>query len=266
MSSTIDNFQGSSSDYISYLERTVISLRRRQNHCRCSSITHDTLQRDTGTHCPTTSGTKELEIVHFHPTKSPTRATTRKRRKKETPVPRWEEQALTLIGETPKADMWTHKLKEIGIFDVMCSGKAVSHLLLLDVGNKPRTVSPGDTSMAQVLRSSPLSRIEHYASVSVQKEITAAVATALANYQKFLVLSSCAVLVRIGTSTKEIYDIVRICMGNAVTDDHCKRILRACQFVHELMDTLYMGGWGLRAFELLLVCESPNSSTGNVPK
>ena len=32
--------------------------------------------------------------------------------------------------------MWTQKLKEIGIFDVMCSGKAVSHLLLLDASRE----------------------------------------------------------------------------------------------------------------------------------
>ncbi|KAF2158938.1 hypothetical protein M409DRAFT_61210 [Zasmidium cellare ATCC 36951] len=251
MTSAIDNFRGSPSEYILYLEKTIISLRQRQAQCHCHAASphtqandHDHVER---------SGHEELEIVQFCPTASSPTTNVTKKRRLERHMPRWQEKVLTLVEETPKASKWILRLQEKGIFDAMCNGKAVSNLLLLDAERETRTTSREDFSMTRVFRSSPLARIEHYARVSVQKEMTAAVATSLANYQKLLVLSACVVLAGTGTASEDVYGIVRICMGNDVTDVHCRRILRGCRFVHELMDTLYMGGWGLRAFELLLL-------------
>lgn len=174
---------------------------------------------------------------------------------------------MTLVDETPRAQCWTMKLQEKGIFEAMSNGAVVGSLLLRNVGGRTgMTVNHNQNHpIPQPLYSSPLARIEYYARVSAEKEVTASVATALANYQIFLVLSSCAVLHRLDDdtrsrlpefdiSTEEIYRIVKICMGNDSSNEYCAKILRGCRFVHELMDNLYLGGWGLRAFELLLIC------------
>lgn len=240
-------------DYISYLEGVVISLRRRRSSCPTCGPPRDATCQQTPVASSPLKRPRELEIVQFDPTADSRAQTSQKREPKKT-KPQWKEQALTLIRETPDANTWTTKLKEKGIFDAMCSGNAVSSLLLLDVGDFApieRTLS-----MTQVRRcASPLARTENYARVSMEREISASVATALANFQKFLVLSSCAVLLGTGTPLEDAYKVVRICIGNNATNEHCRRILRGCHFVHELMDNLYMSGWGLRAFELLLICK-----------
>lgn len=249
MNSTVDGFEGTASEYILYLERTIVSLRERHSSCaacapcRCASQS-----------CPPPESGKELEFVRFDPTAEVAGRKLGERKKSKRVIPRWKEHALTLVRETPNANAWNERLKDKGIFDAMRNGTAVSTLLLLDVDNRRFTSVEESSSMGQIIHSNPISRIENYARISVQREISASMATALANYQKFLVLSACAVLVGRGSPTKDVYNIVRICMGNNVTDVHCQRILRGCKFLHELMDNLYMGGWGLRAYELLLIC------------
>ena len=253
MSSNIDGFEGTPLDYISYLESVVISLRRRRSSCPTWGHPRDATRQQTPVTSSPLKRPRELQIIQYDPTID-SRAQTSQEREPKKKRPQWKEQALTLIRETPDANTWMTKLKEKGIFDAMCSGNAVSSLLLLDEGYLA-PIEP-TLSTTQVRRcASPLARIENYARVSMQREISASMATALANFQKFLVLSSCAVLLETGTTLEDAYRVVRICIGNDATNEHCRRILRGCQFVHELMDNLYMSGWGLRAFELLLICK-----------
>lgn len=127
--------------------------------------------------------------------------------------------------------------------------------MLRETRSDSHTLDKQVSAIPQMAPSSPLVRIQRYARVSAQRGIDASVGTALTNYQKFLVLSSCTVLISTGTPLNEAYAVVRICMGNDVTDEQCRRMLRGCQFMHKLVDNLYVGGWGVRAFELLLVCK-----------
>ncbi|KAK1082868.1 hypothetical protein LTR48_006690 [Friedmanniomyces endolithicus] len=244
MTLAIDGFAGSPSDYVAYLESNISALRQREASCTCAASQRTLLPR------PTSKRPQELEIIPFHPATA--NAVCGKRKLRKT-TPRWKERALTLVHETPSASTWATKLKERGIFEVMSNGMAVKSLLLLNTNGRSTIPVDQITETSGPLYSNPLARIEHYARISVQREITASVATALANYQIILVLSSCTVLRGTGTSSEEIYRLVRIRMGNDATDERRRKILRGCQFVHELMDSLYMGGWGLRAFELLLV-------------
>lgn len=249
MNSTIDGFEGTAAEYILYLERTIVSLR--EYHSSCATCAPN--RAATHSRTPSEPGT-ELEFVRFDPIKEVTSWRPGKRKKSEVTIPRWKERALALVQATPEADAWIERLKDKGIYDAMRNGTAVSSLLLLDVDNRRYESVEADSTACQTPDSNPISRVQHYARISVRREISASMATALANYQKFLVLSACAVLVGKGSPTDDVYQIVRICMGNDVTDVHCQRILRGCKFVHELMDNLYMGGWGLRAYELLLIC------------
>ena len=272
MSSKIDGFDGSASDYIRYLENIVRSFREPHPSCPICAPhrrTHHEPYQNTPSeprreatpeqpkeYSPSLKRSPSIEIIEFDPKQELNEQPARSNKDRRISVPSWKERALLLIEETPAASAWTKKLKEIGIYDAMCSGKAVSSLLNWEFDSRPSTGTPVDPPTTQSQDSSPLVFAERYARISMQNEVAASVAMALANYQKFLVLSSCAVLVGTNTPAEDVYRIVRICMGNDASDKHCQRILRGCKFVNALLDRLYMGGWGLRAYELLLICKS----------
>lgn len=99
-----------------------------------------------------------------------------------------------------------------------------------------------------------LDQIKRYATATMQKQMSAGVALALADFQMFLVLSSCAVLLEAGDAPADIFEIVRICIGRDTSERRCKNILKACRYLNRLADSLYMRGWGLRAGEAILLC------------
>ncbi|KAF2212135.1 hypothetical protein CERZMDRAFT_98054 [Cercospora zeae-maydis SCOH1-5] len=173
------------------------------------------------------------------------RTTSKKRRLPKGACPDWQRHAKELVRETPRATEWMRRLREAGIFDIMSNGEAVGFLL-----HRNASISAGATGLT---RSDPLERAEQYAQIVNMGALKASVAIALANLQKFFVLSTCAVLLSNDTQPSKVFDIVRICIGLGADEVNCRRMIRGCQFVHELMDNLYMGGWGLCAFELLLV-------------
>ncbi|KAK0829122.1 hypothetical protein LTR03_016353 [Friedmanniomyces endolithicus] len=135
----------------------------------------------------------------------------------------------------------------------MNDGTALGYFILCGAGSDLHTQDTSVCATSQVPTSSPLDRIQQYAQVTTQRGLSASVTMALANYRKFLVLSSCAVLISTRMPASEAYGVERICMWNDVTDGYCKSMLRGCQFMHKLVDNLYGSGWGVRAFELLLI-------------
>ena len=86
--------------------------------------------------------------------------------------------------------------------------------------------------------------------------MTASIAVTIANFQRILVLSACAVLRAIATPRipeERILYIVKICLGY-VSDDYCIRMLNTAVFINRLVDVLNVHGWDGRADELLLWC------------
>ncbi|KAI5366160.1 hypothetical protein Slin15195_G076850 [Septoria linicola] len=251
MQQTLDDFNGSTPQYISYLENLVQDLGQQLRVCHCNNSNQDNLRAQPEARHP--ASLKELEFVHYQP--APTTPLVNPPQSCPSVSPRWKVHALKLVKDTPRAQEWYAKLKERGIYEPMRDGLAVEHLLQLNVHGTVRETTMDNFSMSQsqALCQGSLERLAHYARVSVRNRTDASLATALANYQNFLVLSSCAVLIGTGTPKQEVYDVIKICMGNNVTELYCQRVLHGCQLVHELMDNLYMGGWGLRAFELLLL-------------
>lgn len=281
MVARLDNYDGSPDEYVKYLEETIILLR--QHHSSCSfaarlrsvqsstpvAAAEDTIRplvspnknapaspRSQNLPCsarppngllPQKRG-REFEFVAFD-TKSLGEQRIASRPKKIRL--RWKDNALALIQDTPQAKDWHLALKDKGLYDILCSGNAVVYLL--DTKHDFHAFQPSE-SLDGATCSGRLNQIKLYAKATMQKQIRAGVVLALANFQMFLVLSSCAVLLEVGDAPAEIFEIVRICIGREASTERCRDVLKACRYLNKLADSLYMQGWGLRAGEAILLC------------
>lgn len=252
----LDEFNGSDLEYVAYLEQTIIQLRQQiqvhsffagKNIVSLPSSPPASETSESGHQAPANSSDSHspLQIIHFEP-----KSHQAKRRRCE--APSWMRCAKALIEETPKAQHWDDALMQNGIFDIMTTNGAVTHLL--DTSFEPNS-SALTTVPVGIENETVLDYVKAYARATATRARRASVALALANFQKFLVLSSCAVLLDSGVSIAGVFDAVRICTGTDATDNYCKRTLQTAKYLNSLIDTLDMNGWGHRASELLLVCE-----------
>jgi len=250
MSSRIYNFHGSQDEYIAFLEAEV--LRLRQWHCRCgrsiqetsSELPRQTLSQDSNPPLKDSG----LRIEQWKP-----RLTSSKRPRSDNPP--WKRHAAQLVEMIPTAREWRQIMEEKGLYQAMRTGAAVAYLL----GNEhnvpivPKMTESSDTAGLNgdaVI----LGRITTYAQIAARRQENASLALMLANFQKFVVLSACVVV----TATrkippKNIFDIVRTCLGSA-SDDYCRRMLHTAKYINTLIDTLAIHGWDGRAAELFLLC------------
>lgn len=265
MRSRIDKFSGSIEDYVRYLEDTLLDLRSRLTGATGPANTVDsdeTLQdqsqvnnnleecQDQNHHHLGPSRQKrprQLEIVQWEPGNDGPRPV-KARISNNAP---WRRLAQTLIQETPFAHDWKATLRDNGVHEMMSTGKAVA--VLLGPEYDANVPPAGDRLAAIEDEQGAFGRVREYARVATQKSLNASAALMLANFQKFLVFCLCSVMRESGALQSDVYDIMRICLGN-VSDDYCGRVLRAAVYLNQLVDALYMDGWGLRASELLLLC------------
>jgi hypothetical protein len=220
MSGRVDSFDGTNEEYTSYLEKELLATR------------HELTLRDN---------------VHIA-------------KRKRTSEPQWKTCAKRLIAETPNAQTWTSSLRENGIHDIMKNGDAIQ--CLLDSKFEPRHSAQVTASGAGDIHESDdhiIISLETYARTTAMRWTLASTVLALANFQKLLVISACAVLIEGTTPIAKVYDIVRICIGKDSSDSHCKRIITTARYLNVLIDTLNIHKWGDRAGELLLICKQFNS-------
>lgn len=253
MRSRLDDFAGTEESYISYLEQTVALLRAQLNspHGRASTSTD---QHDAPEDVPL--ATPLLRSCREHRT-APVTATTAEGRspKRRKTRPHWKTVAETLVQCTPQPAKWMDTMSNKGIFDLLEDDKAAKYLLGID--DTPNLHVAKRTSVAHEA-GNVLEGLTRFAHDSADRESKAIVALALANFQKFLVLSACAVLLEGDHSPSEVFNVVRICVGSGVSEDYCKRSVKASKYINQLVDTLQFNGWGDRASELLLLCKTFN--------
>lgn len=216
MTERLDGFVGTNQEYVSYLERELLAARQSEN-------AEDS--RTAKKRC--TSGPDS--------------------------DPYWKTCAKRLVEITPMSQSWTSSLRESGIHEILESGEAVKCLLdsKLESQLSARTIEAGNVGDTDDL---PLATLRTYARTTAMRSSLASAALALANFQKFLVISACAVLAEGDAPTAKVYDIVRICVGTKSTDGYCKRTMASAKFLNKLIDTLDMHDWGQRAAELPLLC------------
>lgn len=152
---------------------------------------------------------------------------------------------------TPKAGEWRDCIASLGLYEAMRTGEAA--LFMLD-GSHP---SPGwcTPRSGSIGVSDGFGRLEAYALAAVRRHSEARLGLMLANFQKFLLLSSCAVLFYANEPREKIYPIVRICIGEQ-SSTYCDHIMRTVKYINEIIDGLSAVGWKYRASELVLICQT----------
>lgn len=259
MRERIDEFSGSIEEYVRYLEDALLDLRSRFPTVTTSSsaVEADKSIQDQSKHQARENPNKrplELSFVQWEPTSDEQRPA-KTRISNNAP---WRRLAQTLIQETPFANKWASTLRDNGVHDMMRTGKAVTILLgpEQEVDASPARVRLPPVEDEQRF----FGRVREYAHAAAQNGLNASAALMLANFQKFLVFCLCSVMRESGVTESDVNDIMRICLGR-VTDDYCRRVLRAAVYLNKLVDALYMDGWGLRASELLLLCKYLSQSS-----
>jgi hypothetical protein len=215
MPERLDRFVGTNEEYVSYLEKELLAARQNPN-----------------AECPRIA---------------------KKRRTCDSPY--WMTCAKQLVKQTPMAQSWTSSLKDSGIHEIMKSGDAVTCLLDSKLESQlSAQVFTAEAGKVDETDDYTTAYLRTYARTTSMRSTLASTALALANFQKFLVISACAVLAEGNTPIAKVYEIVRICVGNKSTDEYCKRTMTAAKYLNELIDTLDIHDWGQRAAELLLLC------------
>lgn len=277
MASRIDSFTGSSAEYVEYLELTIRHLR--VHHQTCTIQAHDLGRPPSGTDIRADAACTPQAAPSAAPAYSSHALEPRhsfqfisyqpcgeqpKRRKPNGP---WQKFATHLVEKTPKAQNWWFAVKESGIDEAMSTGKIAAFLLDRDCPTPSSSSRAIEVSVSQDGGNDALlTRLTSYARVAMLRETNATMMMVLANFQKFLVLSSCAVLRASGVSIESVHDIVKVCIGD-IGEVYCRRTLRVAIFLNELIDKLDARGWGSRASELFLLCkvvQSPETVHANL--
>lgn len=252
MSNRIDHFPGDDGEYVKYLESTVRSLRAHHLECRVSDRLRDLTGPDASPSFNNFTAT-DLTIA-LAPSSIPSSAQStishEQPKRPKAVVTGWKGKANTLVRATPKADRWRLSIANLGLYEAMRTGEAA--MSMLDGSYPLPGLSSPRSSGAEI--SDLFGRLEAYAHAAVRRNSKASLALMLANFQKFLLLSSCAVLYHAEVSKEKIYQVLRICLGD-ITERYCVHILRTVKYINQLIDALNAHGWKDRASELYLICQ-----------
>lgn len=244
MGNRIEDFAGTEEEYVKFLEQKVHKLVAHHHKCTLTRPTWgpgiDTV-RTTNLDC-----TSPASTLTFVPWNEHVRS---KNRRRETPE--WQHKADILVQKTQQ---FQHSAEWNAVCEAMCTDQAAA--FLIDENYTTPHPSNVPTSALQAHRTDTVDVIEllrMYAQNTIKRGAAASMATMFASFQKFILLSSCAVLYY-SKSSMEVLDIVRICIGSDATERYCVQVLNTTKYIHRLVDTLNSHGWGTRASVLLLVC------------
>ena len=279
MGRRIDDFEGSDQQYIFFLETQVIALRERQPSPSKDANAQDIHSNEltsrgcpvveeqplTGNRQPTPPASPILALQHCQASNItdgeqsfcivpwvPNQIHHPRKRRKVSKPPTWREKVDALTLATPTAKNWDEAIEKAGISEVMNRGNAAE--FLLDEGYcVPLLQIPDNENVANETLTEHLCL---YAKSARSRATTASVILRLANFQQFLLLSSCAVLRDLKSMEAEtLHEIIRIIIGDR-SERYCERMMDTAVYMNRLLDTLSAHEWGHRAAVLILLCKS----------
>lgn len=174
---------------------------------------------------------------------------------RDTGAQSWLPNARILVDRTPRAQEWSAMTKALGIDSLMEENVVASFALNLNTSQphgppQRRIEEPyltgGNASLL-------LGAAQRYAQHTVDRNYTVENAVRLVNFQKFMLLSICAVLSEEKCPREVLIDVTRICFGGS-SKKYVSRLWRSAILLNQLIDGLASRGWGNRAGELLLIC------------
>ena len=275
----IDGFEGTQEEYVAFLERLVFALRvdglTASNGCTHTGLTQpsdEMLSVVEDIPQPSIAGVAQANDESLSSTENSTenisQASTNVqfrfvqdfvcgpvRQRAKPAFPAWKKFAQQLVRLTPTADEWAQRLTNLEVLENTHNGRILS--MLLHGTSEMPAIRETDSAISALLQdeSLPTRNVLAYATNAMRNDVSASLMVTLANFQKFLVLSSCAVLHNAGTSKETASMIAKVCLGN-VSDDHCWNMIKTAVYLNQMIDVLSVNGWYKRASELVLICMS----------
>ncbi|KAB8356479.1 hypothetical protein FH972_024062 [Carpinus fangiana] len=191
--------------------------------------------------------------THYHPYQMVTHPKhTSPAKETEMRVQFWEKDAYELIELTPIACEWYFECKRQNVDKILSSGDVLRSILAQDVNHKAAHGGITETQPPM------LSNIEAYAQEASSMDDTIPVAAMVARFEKFLVLSICAVIDKVCDMSKDqhtrLLGVVKTCLNSHSTlEQYPRRMIETAVWMNKLIDELDTRGWSPRASELIFM-------------
>ena len=225
----IDNFQGSDSEYIIYLERKVTQLTR--PHSPPSSP-----QADVG---------DKLRFVPFEPG---TLATCGK-----TTPNRWQNEMDKMLGSFPGDGDWSSKRESTGLSTeskLLLAFDIITGISMPSV--KPTTV--GSNLLAPAELDTAFRLVGGYAKSVAAMNTEKVFTTQIVNFCNVIFMSQCCDLLYQGVEASRVDDLMKICISKS-DPKNLGVLRRGAIWVNRMIRVLAGDGLGQRASEAFVLCK-----------
>ncbi|KAI9732515.1 MAG: hypothetical protein M1834_003850 [Cirrosporium novae-zelandiae] len=171
--------------------------------------------------------------------------------------PRWKQDIDKLLAEIPDMSDWISRRKEMMLVSAKDNRNAINFLLkksmpLIDMSgllNDQSKETPKDPSKEIYM----LEIANSYASFTRNTLAQGKLITRLGLFQALIFVSLCAVLAKIGISSKAVHSVMRVCITNS-EDKYLRRLRRGSIWVNRCISELSKTYWSDRSSEIFLIC------------
>ncbi|KFY99052.1 hypothetical protein V498_01026 [Pseudogymnoascus sp. VKM F-4517 (FW-2822)] len=280
----IDQFDGTDSEYIAYLESKVLQL----SIIRCSPPPRSKAHRLTTNHSPPPSPPSEvrelttnrsppkfsrsevggdeaidssegdevlsdtLEIILYNPSQDClSHNPAKKRQRIQT---RWEHEMDGMLSDIPNAKDWSPKRKSVGLAS---SAKILVALDVIIHGRGPQMdLNTGQTDLSVVCydrSNAVLQLLNTFAITTAALQIETTFTRQIYRFRVFVFVSLCCVALHHGVEKKFVEEAMQRCVSDSC-GKNLTRLRNGALWVNQMMSTLAADGRGHRAYELFVLC------------
>ncbi|OBT59274.1 hypothetical protein VE04_00369 [Pseudogymnoascus sp. 24MN13] len=278
----IDQFDGTDSEYIAYLESKVLQL----SIIRCPPPPHSKAHQLTTNHSPPPSPPSEvrelttnrsspslsrsevrdeaidgsdgdevlfdtLEIILYNPSQDSSHNPAKKRQRIQT---RWEHEMDGMLSDIPKSKDWSPKRESVGLAS---SAKILVALDVIIHGRGPQMdLNTGQTDLSVVCydRSNAiLQLLNTFAITTAALQIETTFTRQTYRFRVFVFVSLCCVALHHGVEKRFVEEAMQKCVSDSC-GKNLTRLRNGALWVNRMMSTLAADGLGHRAYELFVLC------------
>jgi hypothetical protein len=242
----IDDFIGTDSEYIVYLERKVRHL-----------IAHPGSLSPP----PSFDGNNDFDIIEYDPVSSTQDASKSLRpakRQRTQDKGRWEGEMDAMLRDINDEDL-ALKRKSVGLSS---SPDILMALDLIIDGKRPPTERVANDTHLSVVCYDPsnivVQLLDSFATRTAALEIDATFTTQIYHFRMLVFISLCCVALKRGVAMSVIENIMQKCVSDS-TGKNLSRLRSGALWVNRMMSTLAADGFGHLAYEIFVLCELEES-------
>lgn len=225
----IDNFQGTVSEYVAYLENKVKQLTRVNSPPSPESDT----------------------IFRYHDSDALARPAKKPRKSR----PRWKNEMDKMLHDIPNAGDWSSKRETVGLSSWTDILGAFD--MIIDVTMTPATPIAAVADRSIVIFepvNAIIQLLGRYASGVAALEIQQRFTTQVVHFCKLVFVSLCYVLVQKGMETDVVDNVMRVCISKSDAK-HLDVLREGAHWVNRMISALMVKGLRHRASEVFVLCE-----------